>query len=323
MKKTKHQKTSKYQSGFLCLGITVAVFSNASLSLAGGNGSSPKGKPFIAINDQIVEVHGAVTSLQDQIDGLVADVDTVEDRVGATEDAIAGLEAIDTYLKGLIAINATDIATINGEIAALQAESVDLQAQITANDGDIATHQAQIDLNATVISTLQASMLSVQNSLVSLDTNLQGQIDGHADLISALQDEIVQINESLAMKQMIVSGSCPVGQSIREIMPDGSVACEVEGGASNITQVRVYNVTLVGQNLSSSVFATCPVGFALTGGSSRSAESSRYRKWDLPARVSGSVDDSNITSNRTWHAYLSRPNYSTLLFSYAVCIKFN
>lgn len=307
------------------MGITVAAFAYASPAVAQGNGSSPKGKPFVAINDQIVEVQGAVTDLQDQINDLVARVDTIEDRVGANEDAIAALQAVDTYLASLIAINATDIATINSEIDALQAENVDLQAQITANDGDIAAHQAQIDLNETAISTLQACVLQVENGLISLDTDLQGQIDAHAVLIGALEDEIDLINDDLAMKQMLVSGSCPAGSSIREILPSGGVVCEIDdvgGGGSSISQYRVYTYRTVYQNSSGSLYAYCPTGFALTGGGSQGYSGSQAFHASRPLVVTGSANSSD-SSNRAWYAYLSRPAYSSTLYAMAICIRHN
>ena len=60
-----------------------AVIGAASVAQAAGNGSTPNGKPFIAINDQIIEVKGAISSIEDQLAELVAQASSLEDRVAA------------------------------------------------------------------------------------------------------------------------------------------------------------------------------------------------------------------------------------------------
>jgi len=52
-----------------------------------------KGKPFIEIQGQFVEITEEITDVQTHIDGLVARVETIEERVTANEDVVAGLTA--------------------------------------------------------------------------------------------------------------------------------------------------------------------------------------------------------------------------------------
>lgn len=50
--------------------------------------------------------------------------------------------------------------------------------------------------------------------------------------------QMTEIRDAVNSKQNLVTGSCPAGQSIREINPDGTVTCEVDSeGVGDITSV--------------------------------------------------------------------------------------
>jgi hypothetical protein len=189
-------------------------------------GSSPKGKPFIAIGDQIVVVEGAISSMQDQIDTLVGRVDSVEARVTANEGAITTLEDQNTALLALVNTNAADITSIEGQIAQLEADNVALSEDVSDNTDAIAD-------NAAMIVTLQSALLMVQDGMVDLETNLQEQIDYNLLLIGAIQSQITALNTAIDLKQNLVNGICPSGEAIQKIRTDGSVVCEVAGGGSS------------------------------------------------------------------------------------------
>ncbi|MBE9537069.1 MAG: hypothetical protein IMF07_07790 [Proteobacteria bacterium] len=248
--------------------ILLSLLISAALSSTSFAGSSPKGKPFVAINDQIVEVNGAISSIEEQIEELVASVDTLEERVGANEQAITDLQDENAILETLVAENATDIATINALISDLQAENDQLAIDIAANTGDIATLQATVDANASLIATLQAAIVDVNINLGIGLADLQGQIDNNLALIGGLQGQISNINSLLAAKQNIVNGTCPSGYSIRQIYPNGSVACEYDDtGSTSISRVVVSRRTDGAATGSwHSVTVACPSGYTVTGG---------------------------------------------------------
>jgi peptidoglycan hydrolase CwlO-like protein len=108
------------------------------IGLAGTVMATPNGKPFVEIDNQIVEVQGQVNSLQDQMAALVATVDDIALRTAANEGAIATLEA----------------------------SNLDLQAQIDASTGDVAALSAEVANNTTLIGMLNDE-IAVINALLA------------------------------------------------------------------------------------------------------------------------------------------------------------
>ena len=208
------------------ISLAAAVLVISSNVNAVGSGSNPKGKPFIAINDQIIEVEGAISSLQEQVDLLVGRVDSIGERVTANEGAIATLQSQNVTLNTLVQQSLSDIASIDTKILLLQGANTDLEAMIAANSGDILALRSDIDANDAMINTLQSAILMVQSDIISLESSLQLQIDNNMTLISAIQNELDSINSILAIKQNLINGACPDGSAIQEVQNDGSVICE-------------------------------------------------------------------------------------------------
>ncbi len=260
---------------------SLLLLSSGAVVQAAGNGSTPNGKPFVEIQGQIVEVQGTLMSLQEQIDAIVGNATSLEERLTLSENAILELQAENAALlaqinelTALALANGVDIAamqveieTLRGQITDLQALAGDHSADILALEGRIADLQSQIAANAAGLFTLQADVAA------------------NFDLIDGLQDQIDQINVTLAEKQDILDLACPVGWSLRVIDPDG-IACEfdnsgIAGIARSIASVtgtvpgsytycteRILGVCVWWQTdyYEETVTAHCQSGYSIVGG---------------------------------------------------------
>jgi len=249
--------------------MVLAVLLCSSFQLAYADGSNPKGKPFVALNGEIVAVQGAISSLEEQVEILVGRVDSIEQRLTADENAILTLQDQNQALQALVGQNLTDIAAIQNEISVLQAQNVYLQSLIASGSGST-TLQSEIDANSALIASLQNAILLANNNIIVLGTSLQAQIDNNLSLINMIRAEIDQINASLLLKQNLVSGICPDGSAVQQVMPDGTVVCGAAGGGSGGTtgtfvSVRAYSLGTAVQNGAVNLTATCPTGFFATG----------------------------------------------------------
>lgn len=297
-------------------GITLgAAVIGATPAFAAGNGTSPKGKPFVALQDQVVEVQGAVSSLQDQLDLLVARVDNVEQRVDANAAAIVNLQSQNDALSALVNQNLSDIAAINAEITYLNDQNTQMRADIAANQGDIAALEAEVAANEAMINSLQSAILMVQDGVISLENSLQAQIDHNTQLIGALQSEVDQINQALAFKQNLVGGTCPSGQAIRQILSDGSVICDAGGGASgSLHAVHAYQYQYGAPGQYLTINAYCPGGYTATGAGFYNA-----RGWN--------VVSSFTQHNSTYYNYgsvtaVNQNPYSSYFYAVTSCTRF-
>lgn len=185
-------------------------------AFAAGNGSTPKGKPFVEIQGQMIEVQGSLDSLQDQINALASDVLTLGDRVTANEEAIDLLQAADVTLQAAIDANTTAIGVL---VATLELLSTDVET----NEDAIVAAETEID-------TLQSSITQAEDDLAA-----------HENQISALQTEITNLQANEALHQQIVDGFCPNGAAIRQIHSDGTVECEADDAIAGAVQTtRIY-----------------------------------------------------------------------------------
>ena len=121
---------SRKDSITLGLLVSVAAASIASSAALAGNA---KGKPFVALQDQIVEVQGAVSTIQGQLQEIIGDVESLESRLTASEGAIDDLTDENEYLTVLAQSNLSSIEEIQTEIGALEDQITALSADAEAN----------------------------------------------------------------------------------------------------------------------------------------------------------------------------------------------
>lgn len=243
-------------------------------------GTTPQGKPFVYVGDQIEVIEAVQLSLQEQIDDLVGKVSSIEEHVEATKDAIALLKARDTALQALIDSNEGNITDLQGEITRLEGELTQLRTDMASGDdtllakineyvaiigvlqlavseeGDL---QIQIDaLKAENIS-LRLAMEDGDSSLQDqIDANLvligglqdqidvlgtlQDQIDANADLIAGLQSQIDALQAEIALQNSYMNRECPAGSFLHSTSDDGTYACEVDSGTDGVGGFRQLRV---------------------------------------------------------------------------------
>jgi len=278
-------------------------------------GYSPKGKPFVALGGQIVEVKGAISSLQDQIDLLVHHVDSIEQRVDANAAAIATLTVQNATMQNLIDNNLTTITDIQDLILSLELGNTDLMQQVSENVGDITALQAEIAENEALIASLESSILMIQDGVISLEFSLQEQIDNNHLLINMLGTEIDIINAELEFKQNLVNGICPDGSAVQQILPDGSVICGAAGGGTSGQIETVFSYTGLSANPGEtvSISATCPEGYAVV-----SAGMTNAKGWDI-TKLHTSAD--SISTNAALLIATNGNSYRTWITAVATCLR--
>ncbi len=245
--------------------IKTTVFVVAALTLipSAYAGGTPKGKPFVQLGNQIIELQGqleqtieqqveqltTVAITADKVATLEGTVLSLEDRVLSLEDRVATAET-NLSLLNTKATNQEDQITqlINGALAhgvdilALQNKLITVNQQIATLETEVGDHAAEI-----AALQLQATSLTAQIETNAAGlTALQAGLEETNELIDALEAELAELQLVLETKQNIINHTCPVGQAVVGISPDSGVGCAAVGTSGALTAQtwsKVHNFT--------------------------------------------------------------------------------
>ena len=223
-----------------------------------------KGKPFIALGDQIVEVQGAITSLEDQVTELIGRVDSIDVRLTANEQALVNLAAENDALNALIIGAYTSIDDINTEIQNLSFDVVE---------------------NAGLIASLQSAIAAIETGQFDLSENLQSLINNNLELITIIQGNIDGINDYIAMDQHITEGTCSEGLYVVGHTADSLACAPIDGGGSS--SISSYFRYQRSQTWGRNIQVYCSPGDIATGGGFNAIQSEHSVRRSTPTGING------------------------------------
>lgn len=110
-----------------------------------GPGAVPKGKPFVYINDQIIDVQDDIADMQDILDDALSDITTIEGQIAwlTTElasleiDVVANADAIDVVESSLASVEAALLTKQTIASGVCPAGQAMVSVNTGANDGTI------------------------------------------------------------------------------------------------------------------------------------------------------------------------------------------
>jgi hypothetical protein len=235
--------------------ILVSLAGSPSFAASGG---TPNGKPFVEINGQISEVKGLVGSLERKVDELYENVQSLEEAMVTTSHTIEEIQLTNAKLYEYAELLNYELIEVSEEIIKLQDENDALRAQQEAISLLVDDLAQQVAVNENLIETLQNTLIDTSNDIYSA-------ITFNETLLEELQQSLSYVEDSIELKQNIVSGECPEGESLYSINADGSLACRRDSGTTVGDLITVY--ALGGR----SAYAECPEGTTILSGGFRSS----------------------------------------------------
>jgi prefoldin subunit 5 len=207
-------------------------------------GATPNGKPFVQIQSQFTQVQQDIQALQAQIDSVETTLQTQINDIFGSMNQLQG--RIDTLADGMAALeqrvtdNHAAISALGLAMTALQAKLDDAVAQIAAANGNL-------------------------QALANQVSSLQALVNMHQSQILALQSENASIGKFLTN---LTSGTCQSGQAVNAIGATGIIAC-TQAGMSSAGTLLSYTTHVIGYmtpNSPTSMNVVCQPGYILTGG---------------------------------------------------------
>jgi peptidoglycan hydrolase CwlO-like protein len=281
--------------------IYAAIFSVMAASIvqaAPNGGSNAGGKPFVQLENQIIEVQNYTTqTIEQQIQELTTNVintDTeLADRVSTLESDFQALDTRVTSLETQMSLTQDRIAVTEQNIDSLTNKASNLETQIDElltkalqQGTDILTLQQQLATINQQIETILAQTgdhteeietLKQQASTLQTEietnaagiTSLQSELTTTTLLIEGLKSELLNMKGQLANMQIYLAGKqdvinkrCPDGQALVEVSANGSIACETIGSTGIVSgTVSFYEWQEAWQPIT----LQCPPGRIATG----------------------------------------------------------
>lgn len=218
----------------------VIGFGLCSANALAGNDPSPRGKPFIELQGQIIEVQSDIASLEQQFETLRDDVTglnlDLQGQIDALSAEIGQLQQKDLELQ-------SNFEQVVLELEAQGTAIGTLLSQLSQVNQDIVYLMNATGDNAQDIATLESEKTQILGDIAALDAGLVSAISEISDnrsLITMIEDEIDELD---AAKQNDITGQCPEGTSVLSVNNDGSLMCGTTDGAGN--QVRLVISDLI------------------------------------------------------------------------------
>jgi hypothetical protein len=321
------------------------VLSIASMATFAAKDSLPNGKPFQNLQEQIdvlaldvetlnISINARVDTLQGEVDDLAAQVEENTNDISAIEahqivqdELIATLQVGVRLLSIKVRENSADIAaieaynTLQDRYRAQLAEKLRLaEIRITENEGDITDLYEADQLMQGAIAELERDLRNLTSLVGSNYTQLSGRIDQVAN-------DLADAKAVLATKQTRVSNYCNYGSSIRRIYSTGTVSCETDDAVAGLTGAtfRTYSETLSRTRLCVLDVVTClDYEYHSSGGVyCPSGYSMTGGGFDMNGRTSDILVQDSYPSGNGYYARTKQGDdtgYSTV---YVRCIKFS
>ncbi|HJU45078.1 MAG TPA: hypothetical protein VJ691_19780 [Vicinamibacterales bacterium] len=276
----------------------VVVLGTASTALAQKD-TLPQGRPFQMLHEAIeaaeANAAAAIATLQSQLAALAGRVDAVEQQNAVQDQLIGALQAATNMLQQRMTNaefninNLTQWNQFQDQLLLQLSQRVSQLESIASSHGNalsqlFSLHNAQQNhLNAIQnnLNFLNAQSVSLQNQINSLNNanaSQQNQLNQLFSLnnqqqnqISSLQNQFNSLNQAYSNTRNQLAAGCPPGQSIRQLIPNGPVVCEVDSGLQTTSQ-GIGNSSSVGPLQFGSVSVSCPPvpagqpAFLATGG---------------------------------------------------------